>query len=265
MNTGNKRTRKSESAESSRFPPREDENNLGDKSIVPDEIGVAAVNRALMILECFSDNESSLAFISKKTGLYKSTILRLLQSLEAYGYIVRLASGAYALGAAPLRLAGIACNSMHPAEKIMPVLRELVQATRVSASFYVRSGNMRVCAYRVDSLRSISDNVKVGQMLPLNRGAGGKVLIEFDKLKSASEVSARLPLIRVTHGERDPETAAMASPVFGPNRHLEGALSLSGPIQHFDVDAVNVMAPALLHAARLLTTSLLGDPTIFNL
>jgi DNA-binding IclR family transcriptional regulator len=248
-------------------PAIEDDVEEREDAAVSDEVGVAAVNRAFMILECFSDSESmlSLAAISKKTGLYKSTILRLLQSLEVYGYIVRLASGAYVVGAAPVRLASIASKAMHPAEKIMPILRDLVHTTGVSASFYVHSGNMRLCAYRVDSSRSIRDNVKVGQMLPLNRGAGGRVLVEFGKLESENDIRARLPLMRVTHGERDSETAAMASPVFGPDRHLEGALSLSGPIQHFDAAAVDAMAPALLRAAQLLTTRFLGDPTLFDM
>lgn len=232
-----------------------------------DEIGVAAVNRALMILDAFTrDNTTvSLAQISEKTGLYKSTILRLLQSLESFGYVLRLHNGSYILGPAPLRLAAVARSDLHPAEKIMPVLRGLVQATSESASFYVRSAGMRLCAYRVDSPRSIRDNVQAGQLLPLDAGAGGRVLIEFDKLAGSQLALSPRPFLRVTRGERDPETAAMACPVFGVDNQLEGAVSLSGPISHFSDEDVAVMTPHLLDAARALTTSFQGDPRVFKL
>jgi len=231
-----------------------------------DEVGVAAVNRALMILDCFTADESvlSLAVISKKTGLYKSTILRLVQSLEAYGYINRLISGSYVLGAAPIKLASVASKALHPAEKVMPVLRELAQTTSASASFYVRTGDMRLCAYRVDSPRSIRDNVQAGQLLSLDKGAGGHVLTTFDNLSGEQLAQMPQPFIRITRGERDSETAAIACPVFGVNYRLEGALSLSGPLHHFNDEAAAAMIPHLIAAARVLTTSFFGDANLLK-
>ena len=52
--------------------------------------GVAAVDRALSILDALTDDKVSLADLSKRTDLYKSTVLRLLKSLETS---VRLMSG----------------------------------------------------------------------------------------------------------------------------------------------------------------------------
>jgi DNA-binding IclR family transcriptional regulator len=235
--------------------------------IAADEVGVAAVNRALSVLDAFTQEASilSLAELSEKTALYKSTILRLLQSLEAYGYVQRLSTGSYILGATPIRLATVAKNDMHPAEKVMPVLRGLVQATNESASFYVRSGEMRLCAYRVDSPRSVRDNVQPGQLLPLKLGAAGRILAEFDSISASDTARLKKSLLRVTLGERDAEAAALACPVFGPGFKLEGAVTLSGPIGRFDKKAVAAMSPPLLDAARILTINFQGDPRIFNL
>lgn len=231
-----------------------------------DEVGVAAVNRALAILDSFSEEPAllSLAQISQRTGLYKSTILRLLQSLEAFDYVRRLENGSYALGSAPIRLGALARKGLHPAELVMPVLRDLVQATSESASFYVRSGDMRLCAYRVDSPRSVRDNVQVGQLIPLNKGAGGHVLREFESVSRAGIERGAKRLVHLTRGERDSETAAIACPVFGPEMKLEGALSISGPINRFDDKAVKRMTPALINAARGLTESFFGDISLFK-
>ena len=64
------------------------------------EEGFAAVDHALSILDAFADTHSklSLAEISKRTGLYKSTVLRLTKSLEKYRYMRRSENGAYRLG-----------------------------------------------------------------------------------------------------------------------------------------------------------------------
>jgi len=228
---------------------------------LPDHVGVAAVNRALSILRAFSKDSAalSLAQLAERTGLYKSTILRLAESLEAFGYLGRSATGAFTLGPAPMRLAAVYQTGLHPAETVMPVLRELAQATSESAAFYVRSGSQRLCAYRVGSPRAIGDNLQAGDMLPLDRGAAGHVLLAFAGARGASYERVRADLISVTLGERDRETAAIACPVFGVAQRLEGALSLSGPVHRFTPSAIKRMRRDILAAARRLTAALGGD------
>lgn len=230
-----------------------------------DYTGVAAVNRALAILDTFTEEASvlTLAQLSQKTGLYKSTILRLMQSLDAFGYVNRLDNGAYVLGPKPLRLAGLAVKALHPAEIVMPVLRELVQATGESASFYVRSGALRLCSYRVDSPRSVRDNVQVGQLLPLDKGAAGHVLVDFEHHAHVIGGLRADMLFRVSHGERDPETAAVACPVFGADNRLQGAITLSGPLTRFGKKETRAMIPPLIAAAHKLTIGFMGDAGIF--
>lgn len=231
-----------------------------------DDVGVAAVNRALAILDSFTEEAPvlTLAQLSQRTGLYKSTILRLMQSLDAFGYVNRLDGGAYVLGPKPLRLAGLVTKSLHPAEVVMPALRELAQAAGESASFYVRSGSQRLCAYRVDSSRSVRDNVQIGQLLPLNKGAAGRVLVDFEHHGDAGPRPDADVLIRISRGERDPEAAALACPVFGAGNRLQGAVTLSGPLTRFGKKETQAMVLPLLAAARKLTIGFMGDPGIFS-
>jgi DNA-binding IclR family transcriptional regulator len=229
-------------------------------------MGVAAVKRALSILAAFSKEAPalSLAELAKRTGLYKSTILRLAQSLEASGYLQRSADGRYSVGVAPLRLAALYHSNLHPDEIVMPVLRELTAATKESASFYIRAGNQRLCAYRVHSPRSVRDNVHTGELLSLKQGAGGVILLAFSGTRGARYEEARRDFLAVTRGERDAETAAMAAPVFGPEGKLEGALSISGPINHFSAHAVETMRAPLRQKARELTLAFGGEAADFD-
>src|SRR5829696_4994287 len=122
-----------------------------------DEGGVAAVDRALSILDAFSERDAklSLAEISKRTGLYKSTILRLMKSLEKFGYLYRSDDGAYTLGAKTLFLGTLYQRQFRTSEIVPPVLRKIVAELKEGASFYVRDGNHRVCLHRVDSTYAI--------------------------------------------------------------------------------------------------------------
>ena len=237
----------------------------GESPAVDSEPGVAAVNRALSLLAAFSKEHTALTLsqLAERTALYKSTILRLAESLEAFGYLKRSAAGVFSLGPAPMRLAALYQSNLHPAEVVMPVLRELVTTTTESAALYVRAGDKRLCAYRVASPRAISDNVQQGELLALDKGAGGRVLLAFDGAAGALFDEARRTLFALTLGERDRDTAAVACPIFGPADTLEGALSISGPIQRFRPATVRRMRAALFAAARTLTLGLGGDPDIY--
>jgi DNA-binding IclR family transcriptional regulator len=230
------------------------------------ESGAASVNRALSLLAAFSADRPilTLAQLAARTGLYKSTILRLAQSLSAFGYLMRTEAGAYAIGPAPMHLADVYRRGLHPADRVMPVLSSLASATGNSASLYLRAGRMRVCAYRASSPRAMADNVHEGDLLPLDQGAGGQILLAFSGSTSLRHESIRRRLIAVTHGERDPAAAAMAIPVFSLEQRLYGTLSLSGTPARFTPQAIAGMHDALIGAAQALTLSLGGDTQIYQ-
>ncbi|MGN1057596.1 MAG: IclR family transcriptional regulator [Comamonas sp.] len=231
----------------------------------PEGVGVAAVNRALSILEAFSKERRSLSLtqLAEQTGLYKSTVLRLAESLEAAGYLYRDSQGIYNLGPTPLRLAALYRSSLHPSEFIMPILRELSGLTGESAALYTRAGNKRLCAYRVSSSRAISDNVQQDELLSLDKGAGGHVLQAFSGAEGERYEEIRRTFSCLTMGERDQETAAIACPVFGPQQKLEGALSISGPLHRFTPDAVSAMHAHLMAAGVKITMHFGGDTTVY--
>ena len=65
--------------------------------------GVAAVDRALAVLQAFKAETHVMALseLATITGLYRSTILRLVNSLLGGGFLERLPDGRYQVGSAP--------------------------------------------------------------------------------------------------------------------------------------------------------------------
>src|SRR3712207_3544514 len=143
--------------------------------------GVAAVDRALAVLAAFrrGDVSLSLAELSARTGLVKSTIMRLAVSLERHGLIVRLSNGSYQLDAEVLRLGMIYQQSFSLEKFVVPVLEELVARSNETASFYIRRGEQRLCLFRVETPHLLRLHIQQGDMLPMDSSATAQVLRIF--------------------------------------------------------------------------------------
>lgn len=228
--------------------------------------GVAAVDRALRLMTTFREGDEALtlAALAERTGMYKSTILRLCESLERHGYLQRRDGAGYRLGPTPMRLASLYQRSFRVGDVVVPMLHELVRQSCESASFYVRERDVRVCLHRVDSPRPIREHVREGDHLPLERGAAGRVLLAFSGTPGDVYTRIRRCYVATTFGERDPETAAVAAPVFQTGQELIGALSVSGPVYRFRPRTAARIATLVLGAAAEVTASLGGDRRPFE-
>jgi DNA-binding IclR family transcriptional regulator len=227
--------------------------------------GVAAVERAFAILHAFraGDTSLNLSELALRTGMYKSTILRTMTSLIREHCIVRLDDGTYQLGSMLLHWGGLYQAALRLDDHVPAVLRRLVQETGEGASFFTREDTLRVCLFRVDSPKSVRDHIRTGDLLPLDKGAAGRVLSSFDRALTPLANFPDQPLV-VTIGEREPDIGAIAAPVFGPVGALRGAVAISGPAARFSPDSIPTMSQAVLGAASELTRRLGGDPAIFE-
>jgi DNA-binding IclR family transcriptional regulator len=222
-----------------------------------DEVGVASVERALGILDALTEPKLSLAELSKRTGLYKSTVLRLTKSLERFGYVVRSDDGCFSLGSKVLILGGLFQRHLRTADVVPPVLALIVGELQEGASFYIAQGDHRVCLHRMDSARAVRDSVHEGDRLPLTVGAAAHVLRAFSGARGANYDKIRQCFYAASSGERDEETAAVACPVFGHGDVLFGALSVSGPRYRIEALGTARILPSLFkHAGDL--SALLG-------
>src|SRR3569623_1546008 len=103
-------------------------------------MGVNAVSRALALLDVFIDAETSLSLaeLTKRTKLVKPTVLRLLLSLVSAGYVNRMSTGQYQLGAKVMQLGTTYRTNFALDAHVLPVLRTLADETRETASFHIQ-------------------------------------------------------------------------------------------------------------------------------
>lgn len=77
----------------------------------------------------------TLVELARETGLPKSTILRLIASLQLYGFIVSDAQGRFSVGAGIWRLGVVFQQGLPEGEIIRPALRALVTETGETSQY----------------------------------------------------------------------------------------------------------------------------------
>lgn len=218
--------------------------------------GVASVDRALSLLGVFTTDHPvlSLSELADRTRQYKSTVLRLLASLENSHVVRRHEDGRFGLGAAVARLHAVYASSFSLGEAAVPVLQALVQRTGESAAFHVRQGDKDLCLKRVDSAHTVRDHTRAGDLQPLGSSVGGWVLRAYSGAGGARCERIRRDQVLVADGDIVPELAGIAAPVFGANGDLAGALVLTMPSTRMQADH----AEDVRQAARDMTQRLGG-------
>lgn len=228
--------------------------------------GVAAVDRAISILNAFDDGAPrlELAELARRTGLYKSTLLRLAASLERGGLLRRDEDGAFRLGPMLFRLGTLYRNAFDLRELTLPVMQRLADRTGESVSFYVREGDKRICLFRVHATQHrLLHYLQPGTVFPATTGAAGKVLTAWSEPFGPDAEAQRERVIAFSgSGRTIADTNAMSVPVLDADGSLVGAMSLAGPALRFGEEERPNLAAALLEAGAELTELLGGDAAL---
>lgn len=233
---------------------------------------VRAVERALDVLLCFTlKSEWGLSEIAGQIGLHKSTVHRLLATLEDRGFVVRdEGTEKYRLGLRILELSANFSREDDPSVVLLPDMERLRDRIGETVSLYVRDRTERVRIQAVQSTQAIRRVATVGARMPLSVGASSKVLLAFSEPSFRGAVLADpswpAGLDRDAYGrqldevqasgyatsfeEREPGAAAVSAPIFSRSGKLVAALAVSGPSNRLTPQVMQAHAPAIMEAAR---------------
>ena len=211
-----------------------------------------AVQRILAVFESFSPKKTSLTLqeIADLIGLSKSTAFRIVRSLEAAGYLVRLEDQRYCLSFRFTRLAGLVKSTLDIRTIARPTMLELAQKTEETVSIHAVIGSSRVCIDSVSkSASQLRTYMQPGEQIPLQLGSASKILQAYmptDELKpmiasiarlakcSVSKLQAEFIKIRVqgyavSHGERLLGLSAISAPIWDVNEEVRYCITVNGP------------------------------------
>jgi DNA-binding IclR family transcriptional regulator len=225
---------------------------------------VGVLDKAVTVLDSLASDPASLAELVDRTGLSRPTAYRLAVALEVHGYVERDARGRFRLGPAISALA--AAGRADPLDRAAgPVLERLCNATHESAQLYRRAGNIRRCVAAAERSSGLRDTVPVGAELPMTAGSAAQVLVAWegpddvaDLVTAARFSPATLATVRrrgwaASVAEREAGVASVSAPVFGPDRRVIAAVSVSGPIDRLTRTPGRLHANAVVAAAQALS------------
>lgn len=233
---------------------------------------VAAVERAVAVLDALAEGELGTNEIARRTGLNASTASRQLATLAAGGLVEHVPeTGRYRLGLRLIELGHAAIGRRDLRELARPVLRSLVQETGETATLSVPGESDAITIDFVQSPRSVRSVAQLGRPSIGHATAAGKIVLAFGRRRPAAPlqrftartiVSPALleeELDRVRRDghacatdEREDGLAAVAVPVFGRDGELAAVVGVQGPSSRFDDEAMAAAAAALIERTRVL-------------
>lgn len=218
---------------------------------------VQSVERAVAILRSFSRGkpERGVNELARELGLHKSTVSRLLGTLERQGLVARNPqTGAYRLGLELIVLAAQVVEHIDLREIARPHLRELSERCQETVNLAIlHEGQVMDLEQFAPPVRSVKNIGWVGRRMPPHCTAAGKVLLAHlppDKLErflqsrlerltprtitDPERLREELRRVRVegyavAEEELEDGLNALAAPIHDHTGAVNAAVSLAGP------------------------------------
>jgi DNA-binding IclR family transcriptional regulator len=244
---------------------------------------IQSVQRATRLLKAFDSGPAELGVseLSRKVDLHKSTVSRLLATLESEGLIERVpATDKYRLGFMLVRLAGQVTHFGDVREAARPILIELTERSRETVHLAVLDGDEVVNVEQVSGPHMVREANWVGRRTPLNCVANGKALLAFLPAEQIERILAG-PLPRYTErtiadprrlrkelalvrergyaqalGEIEEGLNGVAAPVRDAYGAVIASVSASGPAYRVTADCIPELGALVVEAANRISARL---------
>ena len=219
--------------------------------------------------------------ISEIVGMNKSTVHRLLATLEAKRFVQRdPLTGLYQPGNRLLQMAFLTTQKNNLNEVVEPYMQKLNEKYRETITLSILDDADVVYSSVVESQQTVKLAARPGQRLPAFCTASGKVLMAysdevtiqkiFDRgfpeytsftIRSSETLIHIFRLVRergFAYSEQEYEEGinAVAAPILNRNKHPLAALAVAGPAYRLTVDRMLEIGPDVAETAREITRDL---------
>jgi DNA-binding IclR family transcriptional regulator len=212
--------------------------------------------------------------ISTELDVHKSTVSRLLGTLESRGLVEQTSSrGSYRLGYGVIQLAAGATKKYDLPVVSRPICTVLAEVVGETVNVAVKDGTSVVSIDQVIGASAVTTVNWVGQRTPLHATSAGKVFLANmrpDELKSAlaggldrytertvvdvKVLLGQLETVRrdgyaMTLEEHEVGLAAVGAPIRDLNGEVIAAITVSGPTFRINEHTIPAVAPHVMAAA----------------
>ncbi|CAI8863054.1 HTH-type transcriptional regulator KipR [Brevibacillus sp. IT-7CA2] len=229
-----------------------------------------SVLKTLEFLEYFIQNsELSLAELVELSDMPKSTVFRILQTLEMRGFVSKTTTHnppKYQLGLKLLEFGNIVAQRLEIRKIALPYMQQLRDTVDEAVNLIIRDQDVGVYIEKVDTRQYVRVYTQVGRKSPLYAGACPRILLSFLPDHEIEELLNRVDMKKispdtnidkdllwqwihdarengytVSYGELEPDSAAIAVPIRDFTGQVIAGLSLAGATSRFQLDRLGYL------------------------
>lgn len=199
---------------------------------------VQSVERAFAVLRCLSGGPAGVTDVADRVSLPKSTVSRLLSTLDDLGMVEQIEpGGSYRVGAGMIEIAAAVLPGRSLIAAVRPHLHDLVKATREAAGLSIAEGFEVLYLDQVDSDNQIQVRDWTGERLRAHTVSSGQVLLAFGAIDAERYLAQ--PLERLASGTLTDAAAirtrldeiAVKGYAWAFEEFLDGQNSVAAPIR----------------------------------
>jgi DNA-binding IclR family transcriptional regulator len=245
-----------------------------------------SLDRALTLLDSLASGQQTLDQLAERIGVHKSTVLRLLRTLEAHRFVQRDGVRYYRLGTALFDLAHQALEDRDVRRSVEPALRDLNAATGHTVHLASYEDGEVVYIDKFENRHNVRMYSRIGRRAPLHCTAVAKVLVSALPQAEREAVAASMDYVRLTdntitdpraylaelarvaergyaidNAEHESFIHCIAAPIKGTRGEVLAAMSISVPEVILDLDGLLELVPDLLSTAEKASVECGWSPT----
>ncbi|AUI59881.1 IclR family transcriptional regulator [Amycolatopsis sp. BJA-103] len=234
-----------------------------------------SLDRALTLLGGLAREPKTLDQLAEEIGVHKSTVLRLLRTLESHHFVRREGQRYYRLGSALFDLAQQALEDRDVRRTAQSALAALNVSTGHTVHLASYEDGEVVYIDKFEGRHSVRMYSRIGKRAPLHCTAVGKVLVAAMTPEKRADVVSRIDFFvrtpntittpaaygteldlvadrgyAVDNAEHEDFIHCIAAPVRGPGGVVLAAVSMSVPKVLLDYDGLMGLVPELVAAAE---------------
>lgn len=234
------------------------------------------VVRSMDILNLFIDHpELTFQQIIDLSGMPKSSVYRMLMSLEEMGFLEKGEDLKYRLGLIFLKYGSLVSSRLDIRTIAYPVMKELHEDVEEAVNLIVQQGDEAVYIEKIDLMQKVRLYTAVGRKAPMYAGACSRVILsylpeqyivnylentEFTTLCTGTITDKQMQydLIEqakrdgytVSHSELEMHTCSVAAPIFDHDGEVVAGLSLAGIEVNYTEADIAVFSEKVIDAAN---------------
>jgi len=223
---------------------------------------VDVVYRAFRVLDCFVGVSSDLSLLdlTKKLGIPKTTVWRLIKTLEKCGYLEQREKGRYRLGQKALLLAAAYLNQVDVRKVALPVMNRIRDLTGETVYLNLIQGSQRIVLDHVVGTYEIVYIPLIGRITPIYAGASSKVMLAFlekevvDRilLKEDLKQLASGTITKISNLKKELAQIRQNGYAISTSELEEGLVAISGPIRgtHGVIGSITLGFPEIRYLSK---------------